>query len=142
MQFPEAESLFRSGEDISQPWNQHIYGARMARDRRRLASGSLINSAWRRSNFRLRFSCSQMSAARQMFMDRHMTSGFATLGRRERKGVDEIVIFSVGSRSAVSILGEENFILAKNLPLHGTKPGSSLLSLEELLGCSSSGHAF
>ena len=43
---------------------------------------------------------------------------------------NEIVVFSIGSRSAVSIPGEENFILAKNLPLHGTKPGFSLLSME------------
>ena len=45
------------------------------------------------------------------------------------KGVNEIVIFSVGSRSVVSIPGEENFILAKNLPLDGTNLGSSLLLL-------------
>jgi hypothetical protein len=52
-------------------------------------------------------------------------------GTGGRKGVaHEIVVFSVGSRSAVSIPGEENFILAKNLPLDGTKPGSSLLSME------------
>jgi len=31
----------------------------------------------------------------------------------------------------VSIPGEENFILAKNLPLDATNPGSSLLSLDE-----------
>jgi hypothetical protein len=37
-----------------------------------------------RSNFRFRFNCSQMSAARQMLMDRYMTSGFATVGRRDR----------------------------------------------------------
>jgi hypothetical protein len=30
----------------------------------------------------------------------------------------------------MSIACEENFILAKNLPLDGTKPGSSLLSME------------
>jgi hypothetical protein len=59
-----------------------------------------------------------------------------------QKGVDEIVIFSVGSRSAVSIPCEENFTLAKNLPLHGTKPGSSLRSVEELPGRSPSGEAF
>jgi hypothetical protein len=47
---------------------------------------------------------------------------------------NEIVIFAVGSRSAVSIPCEENFILAKNLPLDGTKLGSSLLSMEGLLG--------
>ena len=35
--------------------------------------------------------------------------------------VNEIVIFSVGSRSAVSIPGGENFILAKNLPLARAK---------------------
>ena len=56
--------------------------------------------------------------------------------------VNETVIFSVGSRSAVSIPGEENFILAKNLSLDGTKPGSSLLSLEGLLGHSPPGEAF
>jgi hypothetical protein len=43
-------------------------------------------------------------------------------------------MFSVGARSAVIIPCEENFILAKNLPLHGTKPDSSLLSMERLLG--------
>jgi hypothetical protein len=59
-----------------------------------------------------------------------------------RKGVNEIVIFSVGSRSAVKIPGEENFILAKNLPLHGREPVSSLLSLEGLLGQSPPGKAF
>jgi hypothetical protein len=37
---------------------------------------------------------------------------------RIQKGVNEIVIFSAGSRSAVSVPGEENFILAKNQPLH------------------------
>src|ERR1022692_1818077 len=52
-----------------------------------------------------------------------------------RKGVaHEIVVFSVGSRSAVSIPGEENFILAKNMPLDGTKPDSSLLLMEASLG--------
>jgi hypothetical protein len=56
--------------------------------------------------------------------------------------VNEIVIFSVGFRSAVSILGEENFILAKNPPLDGTKLGSSLLSLEGLSGRSPAGAAF
>jgi hypothetical protein len=34
----------------------------------------------------------------------------------------------------MSIACEENFILAKNLPLDGTKPGSSLRSLEGLIG--------
>jgi hypothetical protein len=56
--------------------------------------------------------------------------------------VNEIVIFSVGSRSAVSIRCEENFIPARNLPLDGTKPGSSLLSMEGVLGRSPSGEAF
>src|ERR1035437_3347540 len=42
-----------------------------------------------------------------------------------QRGVNEIVIFSIGSRSAMSIACEENFILAKNLPLDGTKPGLS-----------------
>jgi hypothetical protein len=56
--------------------------------------------------------------------------------------VNEIVVFSVGSRSAVSIPCEENFILARNLPLDGTKPGSSLLSMEGVLGRSPSGEAF
>jgi hypothetical protein len=42
----------------------------------------------------------------------------------------------------VSIPGDENFILAKNLPLDGTKPGSSLLSMEKLLGHSPPGEAF
>ena len=56
--------------------------------------------------------------------------------------VNEIAIFSVGARSAVSIPGEENFIPAKNLPLHRRKPGSSLLSMEGLLGRSPPGEAF
>lgn len=56
--------------------------------------------------------------------------------------VNAIVIFSVGSRSAVSIPGGESFILAKNLPLHGPNPGSSLFSLEGLLGRSPPGEAF
>jgi predicted phage tail protein len=50
------------------------------------------------------------------------------------KGVNEIVIFSVGSRSVVSIPGEENFILVKDPTRDGTKPGSSLFSLEGSLG--------
>jgi hypothetical protein len=37
------------------------------------------------------------------------------------KGLNEIVIFSVGSRSAASIPRDQGFILAKNLPLDGTK---------------------
>jgi hypothetical protein len=44
--------------------------------------------------------------------------------------INAIVIFSVGSRLAGSIPSEENFILAKNLPLDGTKPGPLLLSME------------
>ena len=56
--------------------------------------------------------------------------------------VNEIVVFSVGSRSAMSIPCEENFILSKNLPLHGRKPGCSLLSMEGLLGRSLPGEAF
>ena len=56
--------------------------------------------------------------------------------------VNEIVIFSVRSRSAVSIPCQENFILAKNLPLNVTKPGSSLLSMEGLAGRSPPGEAF
>jgi hypothetical protein len=51
-------------------------------------------------------------------------------------------MFFVGSRSAVSIPGEENFILAKNLPLDGTKPVSLLFSLEGLPGHSRPGEAF
>ena len=51
--------------------------------------------------------------------------------RNQSAAVNEIVIFSIGARSAVSIPGEENFILAKNLPLDATNPGSSLLSLDE-----------
>jgi hypothetical protein len=42
----------------------------------------------------------------------------------------------------MSIACEENFILAKNLPLDGTKPGTSLLSLEGLMGRSPAGEAF
>ena len=49
-----------------------------------------------------------------------------------KRSANEIVIFSVRSRSAVSIPGEENFILAKNLPLDGTRPGSSLVSMDGL----------
>src|ERR1039457_5024204 len=56
--------------------------------------------------------------------------------------VNEIVIFSVGSRSAVSTSCEENFMLAKNLSMDGTKPGSSLLSMEGSLGQSPPGEAF
>jgi hypothetical protein len=60
-----------------------------------------------------------------------------------RKGVaHEIVVFSVGSRSAVGIPGEENFILAKNMPLDGTKPDSSLLLMEASLGHSPLSEAF
>jgi hypothetical protein len=59
-----------------------------------------------------------------------------------KASVNEIVIFSVGSRSAVSIPCEENFILARNLPLHGRKPGSSLLSMERMPGHGPSGEAF
>jgi hypothetical protein len=58
-----------------------------------------------------------------------------TVNEIVRKGsglVNEIVIFSVGSRSAVSIPCQENFILAKNLPLNVPKPDSSLLSMEVL----------
>jgi hypothetical protein len=55
---------------------------------------------------------------------------------------NEIVIFSVGSRSAVSIPVGENFILAKNLPLYGRKLGSSLRSTEGLLGRGPPGGAF
>ena len=62
--------------------------------------------------------------------------------RRHQQGVNEIVIFSVGSRLAVSSPCEENFILAKNRSLDGTKPGSSLLSIEVLLGRSPPGGAF
>jgi hypothetical protein len=51
-------------------------------------------------------------------------------------------MFSAGARSAVSSPGDENFILAKNLPLRGRKAGSSLLSMEGLLGRSLSGEAF
>ena len=42
-----------------------MYGARIARDRIRLASGSLINSVLFRSNVRFRFKRSQISAAKQ-----------------------------------------------------------------------------
>lgn len=42
---------------------------------------------------------------------------------------NEIVTFSVGSCSAVSILCEVNFILAKNLSVDGPNPASSLFSL-------------
>ena len=58
------------------------------------------------------------------------------------KRLNEFVIFSAGARSAVSIPCEEIFILAKNLPLDGTEPGSSLLSMEGLLGRSPPGEAF
>ncbi len=59
-----------------------------------------------------------------------------------RKGVNEIVIFSVGSRSAVSMPCEGKLILAKNLTLHGSKPGSMLHSMEGLLGRSPPRKAF
>jgi hypothetical protein len=42
----------------------------------------------------------------------------------------------------VSSPGEENFILAKNLPLNRTNLDSSLLSMEGLLGLSPPGEAF
>jgi hypothetical protein len=48
--------------------------------------------------------------------------------------VNEIVIFFAGAHSAVSIPGDEDFMLTKDLPLDGPKPGSSLFSLEGLLG--------
>ena len=51
-------------------------------------------------------------------------------------------MFFIGSLLAVSIPCEDNFILAKNLPQHGTTPGSSLLSTEELLSCGPPGEAF
>ena len=85
------------------------YGGRIARERSRLASASPTNSAWPRSNVRLRRSCSQTSAARQMFIERAMTSSLATVGRRERTqlrvtvtqrstgAVAEGVIFFTGS---------------------------------------------
>jgi hypothetical protein len=41
------------------------------------------------------------------------------------KGLNATVVFFVGFRSAASIPGEENFILARNLPLEGPNPGSS-----------------
>jgi hypothetical protein len=41
------------------------------------------------------------------------------------RGLNETVVFSVGFRPAASIPCEENFILAKNLPLNGPNPGSS-----------------
>jgi hypothetical protein len=69
---------------FSQWLSQPIKGARIARDRMRLASGSPANSALPRSNLRFRLNCSQMSAARQTLMDLHMTSGFATVRRRDR----------------------------------------------------------
>ena len=59
-----------------------------------------------------------------------------------QKGVNEIVICSIGFRSAVSIPGDENFILANKLPLGGIKPGSSLLSMEGAMGRSPPGEAF
>ena len=61
-----------------------VYGVRIALDLILFAFGSFTNSAFRRSNFRFLFSLSQMSAARQMFMDRYMISGLATVGLRER----------------------------------------------------------
>ena len=51
-------------------------------------------------------------------------------GVGKRRPVNKIVVFSVGSRSAVSIPGEENLILTRNLPLDGPNPGSSLFSME------------
>src|ERR1035438_9976381 len=59
-----------------------------------------------------------------------------------KESVNEIVIFSVGTRSAVSSPDDENFILTKNLSRHATKPGPSLLSMEGLAGRSPPGEAF
>jgi DNA polymerase-4 len=66
------------------PPPQQVYGARIARRRKRLASASPMNSALVKSNFKLRCSCSQMSAARQIFMERYMTSALATGLFRDR----------------------------------------------------------
>src|ERR1035441_8471353 len=72
----------------------------------------------------------------------HYLHSISRTAFRYRKVLNEIVIFSVGSRSAVSLPCEENFILARNLPLNRTQPGSSLLSLEGSLGGSPPGEAF
>ena len=74
-------------------------------------------------------------------MDQSIVFGF----RQKEVGkwsVNENVIFSVGSRSAVGIPGEENFIKAKSLRLDGRKPGSSLRLMEGLPGRSPAGAAF
>src|ERR1017187_1414826 len=72
----------------------------------------------------------------------HYLHSISRTAFRYRKVLNEIVTFSVGSRSAVSIPCEENFILAKNMPLEGPKPGSSLLTMEGLPGRRPPGEAF
>ena len=70
----------------------------MARERRRLASGSPANEELVRSNFRLRFNCPQMSAARQTHMERYMTSAFATVDRRDRTQSKKSRAWFIGRR--------------------------------------------
>jgi len=60
-----------------------IHGALMARDRKRFASGSLMNSAFTGSNVMFRFNHMQMLAACTVDIDRYMTSAFATARRRD-----------------------------------------------------------
>ena len=62
--------------------------------------------------------------------------------RRGKGSVNEIVMFSIGSRSAVSIPCGENPILVEAPPLDGPNPSSSLLSMEGLQGHSPPGEAF
>ena len=69
-------------------------------------------------------------------------TGAAVFGERIQKGVNEIVIFSVGSRSAMSIPSCENPILVEATLLDGPNPGSSLFLTEGLLGRSPPGEAF
>ena len=60
-----------------------IHGSRWARDRSRLASGSPMNSAFTGSYFTSRLSHMQMLAACTVVIERYITSGLATVGRRD-----------------------------------------------------------
>jgi hypothetical protein len=48
------------------------------------------------------------------------STNIAFIISRSHQRAPKANLISVGSRSAVSIPGEENFILAKNLPMDGT----------------------
>src|SRR6476659_2981775 len=60
-----------------------IQGSRMARDRSRLASGSLRNSSLAGSYLTYRFSHMQILAACTVDIERYMNSGLATVCRRD-----------------------------------------------------------